>query len=217
MSSPLLPPGTAITNAFNREIFVFTDPVERPDAARFDVVLEEGGTGGGNAVCHIHPGADERFLVQSGRVRVVIDGVDHFAAAGETVTVPRGRAHFFANDHAGETRLTVSFSPPQRHLRFFLNFAAMTVLAPRAFSREGDARLLPMALILNAFAGHLYLAGPPIWLQRALFGLLAPIARLLGHRLFVPPEGELRFSLDALRDGPAPQPDAAGHPSPAHS
>ncbi len=197
MSSPLVAPGTTITNAFNRETFVFTDPVERADLARFDVVLEEGGTGGGNAVAHIHPAADETFFVRSGRVRVVIDGVDHFAEAGESILVPRGCSHFFANAHAGETRLTISFSPGQQHLRFFLNLAASTVLAPGAYSPKGDPKLLPLALALHAYAGHLYLAGPPIWVQKMLFAGLAPLAWLLGHRLQVPPDGAPRFVLAA--------------------
>jgi quercetin dioxygenase-like cupin family protein len=202
LSRPLIAPHTSITNAYNKETFVFTDPVERADLARFDVILAEGGTGGGNAVPHIHPNADETFFVHSGRVKVVINGTEHFGAAGETLVVPRGQPHFFANAHAGETRLTVSFSPGQKHLRFFLNLAAMTAVSPRCFSPQGDARLLSMALALHAYAGHLYLADRPVPVQRALFAVLAPIARLLGHRMLVPPEGEVRISPEAIGHSP---------------
>jgi hypothetical protein len=32
------------------------------------------------------------------------------------------------------------------------------------------------------FRDHLYLAGPPVWAQKLLFALLAPIGRLRGYR-----------------------------------
>lgn len=61
--------GAKLRNAFNKETFVFSGPVDDPAVARFEVILEEGGSGGGNALLHIHPGADEHFAVKSGRRR----------------------------------------------------------------------------------------------------------------------------------------------------
>ena len=49
--------GTKLRNAFNKETFVFSGPVDDPAVARFEVILEEGGSGGGNALLHVHPGA----------------------------------------------------------------------------------------------------------------------------------------------------------------
>lgn len=50
--------GAVIRNAFNKETFIFSGPIDDPDVAMLEVVLEEGGTGGGNAIVHIHPFAD---------------------------------------------------------------------------------------------------------------------------------------------------------------
>src|SRR3979490_2593698 len=58
--------GMRLYNAFNKEIFVFSGPVDDPAVARFDVVLEQGGTGGGNALLPIPPYAEEDFSGTSG-------------------------------------------------------------------------------------------------------------------------------------------------------
>lgn len=66
--------GAVLRNAFNQETFIFSGPVDDPSVAKFDVLLARGGSGGGNALVHVHPGADEHFTVRSGRLKVVIDG-----------------------------------------------------------------------------------------------------------------------------------------------
>ena len=55
--------GLTLNNAFNNETFIFSGPVDDPTVARFDVRLEQGGSGGGNALVHVYPGADEHFTV----------------------------------------------------------------------------------------------------------------------------------------------------------
>ena len=175
---------TTITlrNAFNRETFIFSGGLDNPDPA-MDVVLEEGGSGGGNALVHVHPGAAETFVVRSGRLRIVIDGKETFVDAGGTATVPKGRPHYFTNAHTGTTQATVSFEPPQRHVHFFIDFATLTEKRPQWFSPRGDPKLLLIAAFLHRYKGHLYLAGPPVFVQKLLFALLAPIARLMGYRV----------------------------------
>ena len=47
--------GLVLRNSFNGETFIFNDGATSDDVARFDVVLESGGSGGGNALVHVHP------------------------------------------------------------------------------------------------------------------------------------------------------------------
>jgi len=199
VQDPLVPANTRIVNRYNRETFIFTDPVEDEAFARFDVLLEKGGSGGGNAVAHIHPNSDEHFHVHKGRLLISIDGIEHIADAGETVMVPRGKPHFFRNAHDRDTHATVSFTPGHKHLRFFINLAAMTVLEPKSFLPSGDVKLLQIALALNAYRGHLYIAGPPIWVQKLMYAALSPIAKLMGYRLIVGPTDNKLNSGETLR------------------
>ncbi|MBR0839368.1 cupin domain-containing protein [Bradyrhizobium liaoningense] len=179
--------GTRLRNSFNKETFVFSGPLDDPHIARFGVILEKGGSGGGNALVHVHPGADEHFAVKSGRIQFVVDGREQVVDAGGTAIVPRGRPHYFANVGDGNAELEVSFVPAQQHLRFFANFATLTVRQPTWFSSAGDPNFLLIALVLHAYRDHLYLAGVPVWLQKLMFAALAPVARLVGYRLAIPP------------------------------
>jgi quercetin dioxygenase-like cupin family protein len=179
--------GMRLHNAFNRETFVFSGPVDDPAIARFDVVLEQGGTGGGNALLHIHPYAEEQFNVRSGQIKVVVEGEEHVVGPGESFVVPRGKPHFFANVDNSDVEMTIEFTPAQQHLRFFANFARTAANQTQWFSKKGDPHFLLIALVLNTYPDHLYLAGPPVFLQKLLFALLAPLSRLRGYRIEIEP------------------------------
>lgn len=179
--------GATLTNAFNGETFIFSSALGDPDVARFDVRLQPGGSGGGTALVHIHPGAHEHFTVRSGRLVVTMDGKPHRLAAGDQIVVPRGTPHCFANDHDGVTLITVAFTPAQQHLHFFVNFATLAAHRTEWFSAKGEPHFLLIALALHTYRGHLYLAGPPVWLQKLLFAALAPLARWRGYRLEIEP------------------------------
>ncbi len=186
MDSLSFTPGLTLVNAFNEETFVFTTP-ESTEAAEFEVRLGPGGSGGGNAMAHIHPKTDETFTVQSGRLTVSIDGQIHQLQPGETITVPAGKPHFFRNAHEGDTVAIIRFTPAQHQLRFFLNFATIAQNRPEWFGSKGEPSFLLMALTLHTFKDHFYVAGPPVWVQKVLFATLAPIARLMGYTVLVKP------------------------------
>src|SRR6202022_3011001 len=131
--------GMRLHNAFNRETFVFSGPVDDPAIARFDVVLEQGGTGGGNALLHIHPYAEEQFNVRSGQIKVVVEGEEHVVGPGESFVVPRGKPHFFANVDNSDVEMTIEFTPAQQHLLFFANFASAAANQTQWFSKKGGS------------------------------------------------------------------------------
>ncbi len=176
-----------LVNRFNGETFVFPPDQPQLEVARFDVILATGGSGGGNALVHVHPFACETFKVRSGRLAVVMRGVEQLANAGQSITIPPGVPHYFRNAAAGPTEATVEFRPAQQHLAFFKNFAMLAQDRPDWFSAKGDPHLLLIALVLNAYHGHLYLAKIPIFVQKLLFAALAPLARLRGYRLSIAP------------------------------
>jgi hypothetical protein len=156
--------------------------------ARFRVILDAGGSGGGNALVHIHPHADETFEVVSGRLCVVVNGVEQIVEAGQSATITKGAPHYFKNAHTGITESVVTFSPPQQQLRFFQNFATLAQTRPEWFSPSGGPKLLLIGLVLHQYADHLYLAGMPISIQKVFFAVLATVARWRGYRLAIEPE-----------------------------
>ncbi len=184
--------GAKLRNAFNKETFVFSGPVDDPAVARFEVILEEGGSGGGNALLHVHPGADEHFAVRSGRIKVVVEGREQIVESGESAVVPRGKPHFFANAGDGAAELEIEFRPAQQQLRFFANFATLAAHRTEWFSSKGDPKFLMIALALHTYRDHLYLAGPPIFLQKFIFAMVAPLAKLCGYRMAIEPLREER-------------------------
>jgi mannose-6-phosphate isomerase-like protein (cupin superfamily) len=183
----MIEPGLTIHNHFNGETFVFTEGDADADACRFDVILAAGGSGGGNALAHVHPLAAETFTVRHGALKVVIDGQEQIAGPGQSVTVPKGAPHFFVNAHDGETRATVEFQPAQNFIRFFANFATTTERHPQWYSKQGDPNPLLVVATLNFYRDHLYLAKLPVGLQKWLFAALAPLARLRGYRVLIEP------------------------------
>jgi quercetin dioxygenase-like cupin family protein len=183
----MIRPGLTLHNHFNGETFVFTEGDTGGERCSFDVILAPGGSGGGNALEHVHPLADETFTVREGQLKVVIAGKEHLAGTGESVTIPKGSPHHFANAHDGETRATVTFEPAQSFVRFFANFASTTGQYPQWYSKQGDPKLLLVAVTLNAYRDHFYLAKPPAAVQKWLFAFLAPVARLFGFRVLIRP------------------------------
>jgi quercetin dioxygenase-like cupin family protein len=183
-----LPPvGTRVRNQFNGETFIFTHMDDDADAVQFDVFLETGGMLKGTGRQHVHPDADEEFCVQSGALRVMVDGQWKELGPGQSIRVARGTPHLFRNGHHGETLFTARFIPGGEFLRFFLNMSLNTANNPQWYSADGEPPLLLRALTLHKFRGHGYAAGIPLWVQKALFASLAPIAQLMGYRLAVHP------------------------------
>lgn len=52
--------------------------------------------------------------------------------------------------------------------------------------KKGMPNMLQMALIGQEFKDVLQMINPPVWVQRILFGMLAPIARLAGYKAIYP-------------------------------
>jgi hypothetical protein len=63
---------------------------------------------------------------------------------------------------------------------------------PDWYDERGEPPLVLRSLALHAYAGHGYGEGIPIWLQKAVFAALTPVALMRGYRLAVPPKRRRR-------------------------
>jgi quercetin dioxygenase-like cupin family protein len=129
---------------------------------------------------HIHPALDERFTVLAGRVGFRIAGRESVAEPGDMLEAPRGTAHDWWNAGIDEAHVRVVIRPAARFEEMILNIFSLAQDG-RVDSR-GMPNLLQLALFAREFDDVIRFASPPRIVQRILFRLLAPLARLRGLR-----------------------------------
>ncbi len=129
---------------------------------------------------HVHPKQEKRFRMIEGELAVVCDGAERVLRAGEEITLGPRQAHSFWNASDAPAHYWQEFRPALRSAEFFTTLFALT--------RDGtlDGRGLPSFLALaasgNRFHDELMVISPPPAVQRAMFAVLAPVARLFGVR-----------------------------------
>lgn len=133
--------------------------------------------GGFAGVQHIHPHQDEHFEVLAGLAAFDVNGQRHVLGAGETIDVPAGTRHTFANGGEDEMRVMAEFRPglesTDRFYELYFGFAQQ-----RRVNTKAMPGLLDIATVWPLTSEHAVLATPPAWVQHALFRALAPIARI---------------------------------------
>ena len=141
--------------------------------------------GGFVAGQHVHPALTERFKVISGVLSTRIDGVEGRLEPGEEAVVAPGIAHDWWNAGSEEAHVLVEISPPDP--RFEQAIATGFGLANTGRTdAKGRPNLLQAALMAQEFADVIVFSKPPAWVQRVLFGVLAPLARRRGYRGLYP-------------------------------
>lgn len=136
--------------------------------------------GGAVAGEHVHPTIDEWFTVLEGRVGFRLDGRESVASVGERLHVPPGTAHDWWNAGDGEARVIVEVSPAARFEEAVSNTFGLA--RDGKTNAKGMPNLLQISLFAREFEDVLYFTSPPRPIQRALFAVLAPVARFLGYR-----------------------------------
>ena len=129
---------------------------------------------------HYHPFQEEQFEVLRGVFRVRIGEVEHTYQAGDKFTVPIATPHWMHNISDEEGRLLWQVRPALKTQDFF------TIMWGLAAAEKTDANGLPnlwqLAVILHEYRHEFRASSPPYFVQRILFGLLAPIGRWRGYR-----------------------------------
>lgn len=130
---------------------------------------------------HVHPVQEERFEVLEGSLRILVAGELRELHAGERLVIAPGVPHAMWNPAAAPARVRWQTRPALRTEQFF---EALVDLAQRGrVDAEGKPGLLDLALLVPAFSAEMRLVRPAAWVQRAVFGVLAPVARMLGRRI----------------------------------
>ena len=128
---------------------------------------------------HVHPEQEERFHVLEGTMTFRLGMKKIVAEAGETVVVPAGRVHKFANGGDGVARARVEVVPALDMEQLFET--AVELAMEGNVTRGGMPKPLHLALFVRRFAREVRAPFPPAWMVRALMAPLAAIARMRGH------------------------------------
>ena len=133
---------------------------------------------------HRHPALVEQFTVLEGELTVKRDGQTSILRRGETAVIEPGVWHDWWNAGDRDARVRVEVTPGERfraHDRDLLR-----PRAARAHRRQGHAVSAAAALTAREFSDVIVFRSPPLAVQRALFGALAPVARWRGYRATYP-------------------------------
>ncbi len=137
----------------------------------------------GMPMLHTHAKQSEVFRCRRGEITVLLADGPRLLRPGDDLTLAPGTFHAFENRSDVEAHCEVEYQPGGRSREWLL----LTNAIERATGKEpGLLDIAPFILDVDIF-----IKGPPIWMQRVIFGALRPIATLLGRR-----ERALRFAAE---------------------
>jgi hypothetical protein len=111
---------------------------------------------------------------------VRIAGREQILQAGESVIVPSATPHTIRNANDGETCVRVEFTPALQTEAFLRSTFALA--RDGKTDSQGRPSLLQFAAGASQFG--MYVTKPPVVLQKILFAVLGPLARVLGNHAF---------------------------------
>jgi quercetin dioxygenase-like cupin family protein len=133
---------------------------------------------------HRHPGIVERFTVLEGELTLKRNGKTSVLRAGEEAVIEPNVWHDWWNAGEVDARVRVEVTPGER---FAHMIETLFGLARLGYTNDaGMPGLLQLAVFSLEFNDVMVLRSPPLAVQRALFGAIAPFARWRGYRATYP-------------------------------
>ena len=170
--------GQIIENPVTGERIEFTQTAAdtNGELLAFELTLDPDGHVPGT---HIHPTQEERFEVVSGTMRFRMNGRKIVAGPGETVVIPAGARHKFANggDTAAVVRVEVR---PALRMEDLLE-TTVRLAEEGKTNRKGMPKPVHLALFVREFEPEVRAPFPPPAVVKALMAPLAAIGRGRGH------------------------------------
>lgn len=128
---------------------------------------------------HTHPRQTKRFSVTEGKLTVEVDGKETVLSAGDEMTIAPHEVHRFWNAGEADVRYGQEFRPALRSAEFFVTLFALE--RDGKLNGKGMPSPLQLARTGERFQHEIMVTSPPPWLQRVVFTIVSPIARLLGY------------------------------------
>ena len=133
------------------------------------------------AVRHIHPRQDETFTVKNGQLKLEINGTIREYKPGDIVTIPAGQPHeWWNNSQVTPLKMNVKFQPALKTEIFFEQFFGLA--QDGKTDTKGSPSFMQIMAMCNEY--KIYIAGPPVFIQRLMGFVLGGIARISGKKKF---------------------------------
>jgi hypothetical protein len=133
---------------------------------------------------HRHPAQVERFTPLEGELTAKCDGRTSILRQGETAVIEAGVWHDWWNASDRDARVRVEITPGERFGHMIETFFGLAQLG------YTDSKRMPyplqLALTAREFGDVIVFRSPPVVVQRAIFGAIAPIASRRGYRATYP-------------------------------
>ena len=129
-------------------------------------------------VRHIHPSQEETFEIVKGVLRLECDGTIKELTVGESFTVPKGQPHQWWNSSSTEElEMLVTMTPA-------LNWETQMEQVFGIMNSKGKLSFLQVMAFANEY--EMYIAGPPLFIQKIMSKILYPVGRIKGLKKFYP-------------------------------
>ncbi|NKQ23649.1 cupin domain-containing protein [Streptomyces galbus] len=202
--------GEVYDNPRCRERVVIRTPAAETGGERtvMDVYVQPGGAVSG---AHVHPLSEERFTLVRGRVAFLVDGRETVLTdPGQSILIPPGAKHRWWNAGDVESRHVCELRGRADRFEQLVLRQLFGLAQDGLTTAEGMPHLLQQAVTTMEFRDVLRFTSPAWPVQRLLFGVLAPVARLAGYRGCNPEYLRRKPSLTAELE-PLPAEVAAWH------
>jgi quercetin dioxygenase-like cupin family protein len=133
---------------------------------------------------HRHPKLVERFTLLEGELTMKRDEQTSTLRQRETATIEPDVWHDWWNASDRDARVRVEVTPGERFGHMIETLYGLARLGHT--DSRGMPNPLQLALVAREFSDVIVFRSPPLVVQRALFGVLAPIARWRGYRATYP-------------------------------
>lgn len=133
---------------------------------------------------HVHTTFSETFLVSKGVLSLRVGDEVKVLRPGEEFTVFPGIIHKPFNETDEDVIVVGPITPKYGLPRDFALFLAQVYGYMDESPR--NAKLARLLLQMSLFSSRYdtWIAGPPLWVQRLVYAVLRPVARMMGHRSY---------------------------------
>ena len=174
--------GKSISNKLTGEIITWVETSKDSHGKHllFDIEIAPKGF---VPVRHFHPNQNEHFKIYSGKLRSEVNGQAKELGAGESIMIPKAVPHQWWNDSETEpVKMQVKIEPALNTEVFFEQFFGLS--NDGKTKKDGSPSFMQIMTMNNTY--EIYMAGPPLMVQKLMGIIFGTIGRLLGYKKYYP-------------------------------